>query len=312
MAGKEKSRGELLTEQQNPSTKDIDSKTVTEILELINREDQAVAEKVAAAIPDISKAVELTTAAIRNGHCVFYIGAGTSGRLGVLDASEMPPTFSTPPNWFNGIIAGGDDALRKSIEGAEDQPENANKDLQAWGLEKGDVVIGISTSGAAAYVQRAIDYGREQGCGTCYILCTPVPYYEADADVVIKVESDCIIAKAARKMRDNKVGALMVMKNDTLSGIFTERDLMSRVVAEGLDPEKVKVAEAMTSSIATVPLETPIREAANIMSQNRIRHLPVLEEGQLYGVISVGDILAWKLREQEFTLHQLEDYFFKS
>ena len=201
MAGKEKSRGELLTEQQNPSTKDIDSKTVTEILELINREDQAVAEKAAAAIPDISKAVELTTAAIRNGHRVFYIGAGTSGRLGVLDASEMPPTFSTPPNWFNGIIAGGDDALRKSIEGAEDQPENANKDLQAWGLEKGDVVIGISTSGAAAYVQRAIDYGREQGCGTCYILCTPVPYYEADADVVIKVETGPEVITGSTRMK---------------------------------------------------------------------------------------------------------------
>ena len=131
-------------------------------------------------------------------------------------------------------------------------------------------------------------------------------------NVVIQVESDCTIAAAARKMRDNKVGALVVMKNDTLSGIFTERDLMSRVVAEGLDPEKVQVFEVMTSSIATVPLETPIREAANIMSQNRIRYLPVFEEGQLYGVISVGDILAWKLREQEFTLHQLEDYFFKS
>ena len=131
-------------------------------------------------------------------------------------------------------------------------------------------------------------------------------------NVVIQVERDCIVSAAARKMRDNKVGALMVMKNDTLSGIFTERDLMSRVVAEGLNPEKVQVSEAMTSSIATVPLETPIREAANIMSQNRIRHLPVLEEGKLYGVISVGDILAWKLREQEFTLHQLEDYFFKS
>jgi len=201
MAKKEKSRADLLTEQQNPSTKDIDFKTVTEILELINREDQAVAEKVAAAIPDISKAVELTTAAIRNGHRVFYIGAGTSGRLGVLDASEMPPTFSTPPNWFNGIIAGGDDALRKSIEGAEDQPENANKDLQAWGLEKGDVVIGISTSGAAAYVQRAIDYGREQGCGTCYILCTPVPYYEADADVVIKVETGPEVITGSTRMK---------------------------------------------------------------------------------------------------------------
>ena len=102
----------------------------------------------------------------------------------------------------------------------------------------------------------------------------------------------------------------MVMKNDTLSGIFTERDLMSRVVAEGLDPEKTIVSEAMTSSIATVLLETPIRESANLMSQNRIRHLTVLQERKLYGVISVGDILAWMLREQEFTLHQLEDYFF--
>ena len=129
---------------------------------------------------------------------------------------------------------------------------------------------------------------------------------------VIQVDSDCIVAAAARKMRDNKVGALMVLENDTLVGIFTERDLMSRVVAEGLDPEKVKVSETMTSSIATVPPETPIREAANLMSQNRIRHLPVLQDGKLSGVVSAGDIFAWKLREQEFTLHQLEDYFFKT
>ena len=124
---------------------------------------------------------------------------------------------------------------------------------------------------------------------------------------VIQVDSDCIVVEAARKMRDNKVGALMVLENGELVGIFTERDLMSRVVAERLDPETVKVSAAMTSSIATVPLETPIREAANLMSQNRIRHLPVLQDGNLCGVISAGDIFAWKLREQEFTLHQLED-----
>ena len=129
---------------------------------------------------------------------------------------------------------------------------------------------------------------------------------------VIQVDSDCLVVVAARKMRDNKVGAVMVVENDSLAGIFTERDLMSRVVAAGLDPEKAQVSEAMTSSIATVPPETSIREAANIMSQNRIRHLPVLQDGKLYGVISTGDILAWKLLEQEFTLHQLEDYFFKS
>jgi len=129
---------------------------------------------------------------------------------------------------------------------------------------------------------------------------------------VIQVDSDCIVVEAARKMRDNKVGALMVLENGELVGIFTERDLMSRVVAERLDPETVKVSAAMTSSIATVPLETPIRDAANLMSQNRIRHLPVLQDGKLCGVISAGDIFAWKLSEQEFTLHQLEDYFFKT
>ena len=131
-------------------------------------------------------------------------------------------------------------------------------------------------------------------------------------NVVIQVESDCIIVAAARKMRDNKVGALMVLENGELVGIFTERDLMSRVVAARLDPETVKVSATMTSSIATVLLDTPIREAANLMSQNRIRHLPVLQDGKLCGVISTGDIFAWKLREQEFTLQQLEDYLFKT
>ena len=130
--------------------------------------------------------------------------------------------------------------------------------------------------------------------------------------VVIQVESDCIVAEAARKMRDNKVGAVMVLENGSLAGIFTERDLMSRDVAAGLDPEAVQVSVAMTTSIATVPLETSVRDAANIMSQNRIRHLPVVQDEKLYGVISTGDILAWKLREQEFTLHQLEEYLFKT
>ena len=129
---------------------------------------------------------------------------------------------------------------------------------------------------------------------------------------VIQVDSDCTVVAAARMMSDNKVGAVMVVENDSLAGIFTERDLMSRVVAKGLDTEKIAVSEVMTSSIATVPPETSVSEAANIMSQNRIRHLPVLKDGKLYGVISTGDILAWKLREHEFTLHQLEDYFFKS
>ncbi len=129
---------------------------------------------------------------------------------------------------------------------------------------------------------------------------------------VIQIDVDCNVFEAAKKMRDYKVGALMVVENDTLSGIFTERDLMTRVIAEGHDPKKVKVSEYMTSSVATAPPETPISEAANLMSQNRIRHLPVIQDGKLFGLVSSGDILAWKLSDQEITSRHLENYIFNS
>jgi N-acetylmuramic acid 6-phosphate etherase len=201
MTKNKKSRGNLLTEQQNTSSTHIDDKSITEILEIINREDQTIAANTAVTIPEIANAVELTTTAIMNGNRIIYIGAGTSGRLGVLDASEMPPTFSASPNWFNGIIAGGDDALRRSIEGAEDKPEEAVKDLNAFGLTKGDVLIGISTSGAAAYVRQALSYASEIGCGTVYLICTPKPYFETNADVVIKVETGPEVITGSTRMK---------------------------------------------------------------------------------------------------------------
>ena len=129
---------------------------------------------------------------------------------------------------------------------------------------------------------------------------------------VIHIDVDCNVFEAAKKMRDHKVGALMVVEKDTLSGIFTERDLMIRVIAEGHDPKKVKVSEYMTSSVATAPPETPISEAANLMSQSRIRHLPVIQDGKLFGLVSSGDILAWKLNDQEITSRHLENYIFNS
>jgi N-acetylmuramic acid 6-phosphate etherase len=201
MSKKEKSRGNLLTEKQNKATTNIDSKSITEILEIINREDQLIANKTAEAIPEIEQAVELTTKAIRCGNRIIYIGAGTSGRLGVLDASEIPPTFSAPPFWFNGIIAGGDDALRRSIEGAEDKPQEAENDLKEFGLKKGDVLIGISTSGAAAYVRQAIDYANKLNCGTVYLICTPKPYYETEADVMIIVETGPEVITGSTRMK---------------------------------------------------------------------------------------------------------------
>ena len=201
MTKNKNSRGNLLTEQQNTSSTHIDDKSITEILEIINREDQTIAANTAVTIPEIANAVELTTTAIMSGNRIIYIGAGTSGRLGVLDAAEMPPTFSASPNWFNSIIAGGDDALRRSIEGAEDKPEEAVKDLNAFGLTKGDVLIGISTSGAAAYVRQALSYASEIGCGTVYLICTHKPYFETNADVVIKVETGPEVITGSTRMK---------------------------------------------------------------------------------------------------------------
>ena len=122
-------RKNLNTEKQNINSQALDSKSISEILHIINAEDQKLSDKVKEAIPEIEQTVLITRNAIRNGHRIYYVGAGTSGRLGVLDASEIPPTFSAPNYFFNGIIAGGDKALRQSIEGIEDQPEKAINDL---------------------------------------------------------------------------------------------------------------------------------------------------------------------------------------
>ena len=194
-------RKDLSTEQQNQNSVDIDNKSISEVLHIINQEDKTIADKVANAIDDISRTVELTTDAIRSGHKVYYLGAGTSGRLGVLDASEMPPTYSVPSDWFNGIIAGGDKALRNSIEGAEDKPEMAIKDLKGNFLQSGDVLIGISTSGAARYVQSAINYAKSIGAKTVYLICNQTPHLTANTDVEIKIDTGPEVITGSTRMK---------------------------------------------------------------------------------------------------------------
>jgi len=196
-----KSRGDLNTEQQNTKSLNIDSVSVEKVLQTINHEDQTVAQAVKKAIPEIESVVHLTTGSMREGGRVFYIGAGTSGRLGVLDASEIPPTYSAPEKWFIGIIAGGDRALRKSIEGAEDQPESAVKDLDPFGINDKDVVIGISCSGAAAYVVSALEYGRKLGAKTVYLVTNLDPYKMAEVDIVIVVDTGPEIITGSTRMK---------------------------------------------------------------------------------------------------------------
>jgi len=196
-----KSRGELNTEQQNPKSVQIDSMSTANILSIINREDHSITKAVEATIPDIEKTVEFAVNSIQKGGRVFYVGAGTSGRLGVLDASEIPPTYSAPKGLFIGVIAGGEKALRNSVEGAEDRPEEAIQDLKSYQLNENDTLIGISCSGAAAYVVSALDHARENGAKTVYLVTNPNPFKMTAVDVVINADTGAEVVTGSSRMK---------------------------------------------------------------------------------------------------------------
>ena len=194
-------RGDLNTEQQNENSLNIDKMEVEEILHAINNEDASIAIAVKTAIPQIKETVNHTIFSIKNGGRVFYVGAGTSGRLGVLDASEIPPTFSASTDNFIGIISGGDKALRRSIEGAEDNATEAIRDLEGFKLDNKDTLIGISCSGAAAYVISALDHARERGASTTYIVTNPQPHMMTEVDTIIYADTGPEIITGSTRMQ---------------------------------------------------------------------------------------------------------------
>ena len=180
-----KQLAKLGTEQVNADTVDIDRLSAEEIARKINAEDHKVAEVVRAALPSIAKAAEMFADTLRKGGRVFYVGAGTSGRLGVLDAAECPPTFGTNPAQIVGVISGGYDTLVLSQEGVEDRHEAAVSDLKSHQLDKKDFVIGIAASRRTPYTLAGLQYAQSVGACTAYIICNR-PDEECASDVVIK------------------------------------------------------------------------------------------------------------------------------
>ena len=183
---KKRSLDPRLTEQRNPRSTEIDQLSTIEIVDLINAEDRMVAQAVGEEREQIARAVDLVVDTFRQGGRLFYVGAGTSGRLGVLDASEMPPTYGTDPQMVQGIIAGGYAALVRAQEGAEDLPESGARDLDERGITARDFVLGIATSGTTPYVHGALKRAREIGAHTGFLLCTyPSEELQRTHDVVI-------------------------------------------------------------------------------------------------------------------------------
>jgi len=180
-----KDRSKLTTEQRNPRSRDIDRRTTLQMVDLINAEDRKVAAAVGRERRAMAAAVDLIVERLRRGGRLFYVGAGTSGRLGVLDASECPPTFGTPPSMVQGIIAGGRGALVRSAEGAEDHAADGAAAVDKRGLRPRDVVVGIAACGMTPFVRGAVRRGRQVGAGTVFVTCAPEVKDSVRVDVVI-------------------------------------------------------------------------------------------------------------------------------
>ncbi len=177
--------GALVSETRNPETMDLDNLSTLEMVTKFNQQDATVAEAVRLTLPDVAKAVDAAAASLSAGGRLIYLGAGTSGRLGVLDASECPPTFGVPHGLVVGLIAGGPGALLKAVEGAEDNAQLGISDLQALELKPQDMVVGIAASGRTPYVIGALRYARQLGCHTAAVSCNPASPIAHEAEIAI-------------------------------------------------------------------------------------------------------------------------------
>lgn len=177
--------GALVSETRNPQTMDLDALSTLELVHRFNQQDTLVAEAVKATLPDVASAVDAAAEALKSGGRIIYMGAGTSGRLGVLDASECPPTFGVPHGLVVGLIAGGPGALLKAVEGAEDNAQLGEDDLIALNLTPQDLVVGLAASGRTPYVIGGLKYARKIGCNTVAISCNPDSPIAREADIAI-------------------------------------------------------------------------------------------------------------------------------
>ncbi len=241
----------LITEKQNPHSMDIDKLSTSEILELINKEDSLISTAVQKVLPEVEKVVEFAITALKNSNRIIYIGAGTSGRLGILDASEIPPTFSAPREWFAGVIAGGTEAVFRSIEAAEDKPQDAKRDLNNTGMKKGDVLIGIASSSTTPYVIAGLKYGKQIGCRTVFLICNPIPVESENFDVIISVDVGPEIITGSTRMKAGTATKLILNMISTttmvkMGKVYGNLMVDLKVVNEKLRDRGTRIIEKLT------------------------------------------------------------------
>jgi N-acetylmuramic acid 6-phosphate etherase len=247
-------REHLTTERANAASAELDTLSVADAFDVVNAEDAGVARAVARAKADVVRAIEIVVERLARGGRVFYCGAGTSGRLGVLDAAECPPTFSTDPDMIQGVIAGGDRALTRAVEGAEDSRELARAELAARGLAPRDVVIGIAAGGTTPFVHGAIDAARERGAATIFLACVSREEVADRADVSIRVITGPEVLAGSTRMKAGTATKLVLNTISTLAMVRLGKahgNLMVDVDARG-NAKLAERARALVQKLAGV------------------------------------------------------------
>jgi N-acetylmuramic acid 6-phosphate etherase len=240
----------LLTEQRNPESENIDQLSIEGILQVINNEDQKVAEAVSKELPQIARAVDRIVQAIENGGRLFYIGAGTSGRFGVLDAAECPPTFNVSADLIQGIIAGGESALARATEATEDDPESGKRDLAERGFSKLDVLTGIAASGRTPYVLGAIAAAREMGALTIGVSCTTGSALAEAVDIAITPLPGPEVIAGSTRMKAGTATKLVL--NMLSSAVMIRLGYVYRNMMVNVQPKNEKLRDRAVRIIAEV------------------------------------------------------------
>lgn len=256
----------ILTETKNPASENIDNLTTLEIVEVINNEDKKVALAVQQVLNDVAKGVDIIVQAFENDGSLLYFGAGTSGRLGVLDASECPPTFSAPVNMVRGYIAGGDKALRFSTEGAEDSFDGGIEDLINSGANEKDIVVGISASGNAPYIFGVLSKARKLKAKTIGIACNTQAKMKEHCDVFICPEVGPEILTGSTRLKSGTAQKMVLNMLTTASMIKIGKTYKNYMI--DLNPSNTKLRDRATRILSEVA-EISYDEAAEKLKEHK-------------------------------------------
>ena len=258
----------LITEQRNPNSMHVDSLSALEIVQLMNDEDKQVPLAIEKCLPQIAQAVERIVAAFQQGGRLVYIGAGTSGRLGVLDASECPPTFGVSPEMVKGIIAGGERALRHPIEGAEDSKAQAVVDLQTIQFSSKDVLVGIAASGRTPYVIGALEYAKRLGSVTVSIASNPNSAMANIVDIAIDTVVGPEVLTGSSRLKSGTAQKLVLNMLTTASMILMGKCYQNLMVDVQASNEKLKARAIRIVMQATDCDKTLAEETLKLADQN--------------------------------------------